>query len=117
MRRARRAGIKHHHLFQRGDLFDPFRHLVAGEGLFAAQGFIREIGAACFFGQIAVSVIVAREPERVLAALRERDQQKKLNLTEGVSPTAPERFREHGGATWFKGKGPQRHEQDPARKT
>ena len=39
----------------------------------------------------------------------------KLNLTEGVSPTAPERFREHGGATWFKGKGPARHELDPAR--
>ncbi|HZU23499.1 MAG TPA: molybdopterin cofactor-binding domain-containing protein, partial [Terriglobales bacterium] len=54
-------------------------------------------------------------PERVLAALRERDQQKKLNLTEGVSPTAPERFREHGGATWFAGKGPARHELDPAR--
>jgi 4-hydroxybenzoyl-CoA reductase subunit alpha len=56
-------------------------------------------------------------PERVLAALRERDQQKKLNLTEGVSPTQPERFREHGGATWFRGKGPARHELDPARTT
>jgi 4-hydroxybenzoyl-CoA reductase subunit alpha len=54
-------------------------------------------------------------PERVLAALRERDNKKKLNLTEGVSPIAPERFREHGGATWFKGKGPARHELDPAR--
>src|SRR5215472_14362094 len=56
-------------------------------------------------------------PERVMAALRERDQQKKLNLTEGVSPTAPERFREHGGATWFRGKGPMRHESDPSRMT
>ena len=54
-------------------------------------------------------------PERVLAALRERDNQKKLNLTEGVSPTAPQGFREHGGATWFKGKGPERHPADPAR--
>jgi len=54
-------------------------------------------------------------PERVLAALRERDNKKRLNLTEGVSPVAPERFREHGGATWFKGKGPARHELDPAR--
>jgi 4-hydroxybenzoyl-CoA reductase subunit alpha len=54
-------------------------------------------------------------PERVLAALRERDQKKKLNLTEGVSPVAPERFREHGGATWFKSKGPPRHKLDPAR--
>ena len=54
-------------------------------------------------------------PERVLAALRERDNQKKLNLTEGVSPTAPQGFREHGGATWFKGKGPERQPADPAR--
>jgi len=53
-------------------------------------------------------------PERVLAALRAQKQAKKLNLTEGVDPTAPVRFREHGGALWFKGKGPQRHPFDPA---
>jgi hypothetical protein len=53
-------------------------------------------------------------PERVLAALRAQKQAKKLNLTEGVDPTAPVRFREHGGALWFKGKGPQRHPLDPA---
>jgi len=56
-------------------------------------------------------------PERVLAAIRTRDAaKKKLDLTEGVDPTAPTRFREHGGALSFKGKGPLRHELDPARR-
>jgi 4-hydroxybenzoyl-CoA reductase subunit alpha len=54
-------------------------------------------------------------PERVLAALRVKKNAKTLNLTEGVDPTAPERFREHGGALCFKGKGPERHALDPAR--
>src|ERR1700730_11857028 len=54
-------------------------------------------------------------PERVLAALRAKRHAKVLNLTEGVDPTAPERFREHGGALCFRGKGPQRHALDPAR--
>ena len=53
-------------------------------------------------------------PERVLAALRAQKNAKKLNLTEGVDPTSPARFREHGGALWFKGKGPRRHPLDPA---
>jgi 4-hydroxybenzoyl-CoA reductase subunit alpha len=53
-------------------------------------------------------------PERVLAALRAQKNAKKLNLTEGVDPTCPAHFREHGGALWFKGKGPQRHPLDPA---
>src|SRR5437870_3848589 len=47
-------------------------------------------------------------PERVLAALRATRNAKTLNLTEGVDPTAPARFREHGGAVWFKGKGAER---------
>jgi 4-hydroxybenzoyl-CoA reductase subunit alpha len=55
-------------------------------------------------------------PERVLAALRATRNAKALNLTEGVDPTAPGRFREHGGALCFKGKGPERHAQDPARR-
>ena len=54
-------------------------------------------------------------PERVLAALRAKKAQKKLDLTEGIDPTAPARFREHGGALWFRGKGPERHPMDPAR--
>ena len=53
-------------------------------------------------------------PERVLAALRAKKNQKPLNLTEGVDPTSPVRFREHGGSLCFKGKGPQRHADDGA---
>ncbi len=55
-------------------------------------------------------------PERVLAAIRAQKGAKKLNLTEGVDPTTPQKFREHGGALWFKGTGPTRHPLDPARK-
>nr|MDP9263012.1 hypothetical protein [Acidobacteriota bacterium] len=55
-------------------------------------------------------------PERVLSALRDQKDQKKLNLTEGVDPTSPTKFREHGGSLWFKGKGPERHANDPARR-
>jgi 4-hydroxybenzoyl-CoA reductase subunit alpha len=55
-------------------------------------------------------------PERVLAALRAKKSAKPLNLTEGVDPTSPTRFREHGGSLWFRGKGPERHPQDPARR-
>jgi len=55
-------------------------------------------------------------PERVLAALRAKRNAKPLNLTEGVDPTAPTKFREHGGELCFKGKGPERHELDPARR-
>ena len=54
-------------------------------------------------------------PERVLAALRAKKNAKSLNLTEGVDPVSPTRFREHGGALCFKGKGPQRHAKDPSR--
>src|SRR5690349_88373 len=54
-------------------------------------------------------------PERVLAALRDKTTHKKIDLTEGVDPTAPTHFREHGGALWFRGKGPERHPLDPAR--
>jgi 4-hydroxybenzoyl-CoA reductase subunit alpha len=56
-------------------------------------------------------------PERVLAALRkENSEVKALELTRGADPSEPEGFREHGGSTWYKGKGPTRHELDPARK-
>ncbi len=53
-------------------------------------------------------------PERVLAALRAKKKEKALNLTEGVDPTSPKRFREHGGSLCFKGRGPARHALDPA---
>jgi 4-hydroxybenzoyl-CoA reductase subunit alpha len=52
-------------------------------------------------------------PERVLSALRAKKNAKALNLTEGIDPTAPAHFREHGGSLWFKGKGPARHAVDP----
>src|SRR3954463_9539095 len=54
-------------------------------------------------------------PERVLAAIRAKKNAKSLNLTEGIDPTAPARFREHGGSLWFRGKGPERHPLDPSR--
>jgi 4-hydroxybenzoyl-CoA reductase subunit alpha len=54
-------------------------------------------------------------PERVLAALRAKKNAKALNLTEGIDPTSPTRFREHGGSLCFKGKGPERHALDPSR--
>jgi 4-hydroxybenzoyl-CoA reductase subunit alpha len=56
-------------------------------------------------------------PERVLAALRAKKNAKAMNLTEGVDPTSPTHFREHGGSLWFKGKGPERHPLDPSRHT
>jgi 4-hydroxybenzoyl-CoA reductase subunit alpha len=56
-------------------------------------------------------------PERVLAALRAKNQAKSLNLTEGVDPTSPAKFREHGGSLCFKGKGPDRHPADPSRQS
>lgn len=55
-------------------------------------------------------------PERVLAALRAKRNVKALNLTEGVDPTSPTHFREHGGSLCFKGKGPERHALDPSRR-
>ncbi len=55
-------------------------------------------------------------PERVLAALRAKKNAKPINLTEGIDPTNPAGFREHGGSLWFKGKGPERHPLDPSRR-
>src|SRR5438552_3740139 len=55
-------------------------------------------------------------PERVLAALRDKRSQKKIDMTEGIDPTSPARFREHGGSLWFRGKGPTRHPLDPSRR-
>src|SRR5437868_5548788 len=55
-------------------------------------------------------------PERVLAAIRAKKGQKKIEMTNRVDPTAPHKLREHGGSLWYKGRGPQRHADDPARK-
>jgi hypothetical protein len=54
-------------------------------------------------------------PERVLSALRAMKNAKYVNLTEGIDPTSPAKFREHGGSLWFRGKGPERHPLDPSR--
>jgi CO/xanthine dehydrogenase Mo-binding subunit len=56
-------------------------------------------------------------PERVLAALRQKNQEPRaLEITRGADPSAPKTFREHGGALWYKGKGPDRHEEDASRR-
>ena len=55
-------------------------------------------------------------PERVLAALRAKKNLKKIEMTGSVDPTQPAKLREHGGATWYRGKGPARHPHDPARR-
>ena len=93
----------------------PFGAKEASEGSLAAT--IPAIGNA-IYDAVGIRLREAPfTPERVLAALRaQKPGEKKLDLTEGVDPTAPERFREHGGALWFKGKGPARHELDPARR-
>ena len=91
----------------------PFGAKEASEGSLAAT--IPAIANAIYD---AVGVRLRESPftpERVLAALRDKRKEKKLNLTEGVDPVHPKKFREHGGSTWFKGKGPARHELDPAR--
>jgi hypothetical protein len=54
-------------------------------------------------------------PDRVLAALKARDNAKKQDIARGDDPVNPNQFREHGGSLWFKGLGPMRHPADPAR--
>jgi 4-hydroxybenzoyl-CoA reductase subunit alpha len=57
-------------------------------------------------------------PERVLAAIKAKHSEKKaLEITRGSDPSLPTTFREHGGSLWFKGKGPQRHADDPSRRS
>jgi hypothetical protein len=56
-------------------------------------------------------------PERVLAAIKAKHSDKKpLEMSRGDDPVTPTMFREHGGSLWFKGKGPQRHADDPSRR-
>ncbi len=87
----------------------PFGAKEAGEGSLAAT--IPAISNA-IYDAVGVRLREAPfTPERVLAALRtQRSGAKKLDLTEGVDPTAPKKLREHGGALRFKGKGPTRLE-------
>jgi len=86
----------------------PFGAKECSEGALAAT--IPAIGNAIYD---AVGIRLHESPftpERVLAALRAKKNAKALNLTEGVDPTNPDRFREHGGTVTFKGKGAPRVE-------
>jgi 4-hydroxybenzoyl-CoA reductase subunit alpha len=91
----------------------PFGAKEAGEGSLAAT--IPAISNAIYH---AVGVRLREAPftpERVLSALRAKKGLKRIEMTESVDPTAPVKFREHGGSLWFRGKGPDRHPLDPAR--
>ena len=86
----------------------PFGAKECSEGALAAT--IPAISNA-IYGAVGIQLHESPfTPERVLAGLRGKRNAKQLNLTEGVDPTAPKKFREHGGSLWFKGKGAQRHE-------
>jgi 4-hydroxybenzoyl-CoA reductase subunit alpha len=92
----------------------PFGAKEASEGSLAAA--IPAVANAIYD---AVGVRLRECPftaERVLAAIRAKNNQKKINMTNDVDPTNPHTLREHGGSLWFKGKGPARHEDDPARR-
>jgi 4-hydroxybenzoyl-CoA reductase subunit alpha len=91
----------------------PFGAKEAGEGSLAAT--IPAISNA-IYDAVGIRLREAPfSPERVLAALRTKRGAKKVEMTEGVDPTEPATFREHGGALWYRGKGPERHVEDPAR--
>ncbi|MGC2110785.1 MAG: molybdopterin cofactor-binding domain-containing protein [Candidatus Korobacteraceae bacterium] len=91
----------------------PFGAKEAGEGSLAAT--IPAISNA-IYDAVGVRLREAPfTPERVLAALRAKKGLKRIEMTESVDPTAPQKFREHGGSLWFRGKGPKRHPLDPAR--
>jgi 4-hydroxybenzoyl-CoA reductase subunit alpha len=92
----------------------PFGAKEASEGSLAAA--IPAIANAIYD---AVGVRMRESPftpERVLSAIRAKNGLKKIEMTNRVDPTAPHKLREHGGSLWFKGKGPKRHDDDPARK-
>jgi 4-hydroxybenzoyl-CoA reductase subunit alpha len=90
----------------------PFGAKEAGEGSLAAT--IPAIANAIYDAVGTRLREAPFTPERITSAIRAQKGAKKLNLTEGVDPTAPARLREHGGSLWFKGKGPKRHALDPA---
>jgi len=91
----------------------PFGAKEAGEGSLAAT--IPAISNA-IFNAVGIRLREAPfTPERVLAALRAKRGAKKVEMTEGVDPTEPKTFREHGGSLWYRGRGPERHPEDAAR--
>jgi 4-hydroxybenzoyl-CoA reductase alpha subunit len=91
----------------------PFGAKEASEGSLAAC--IPAISNA-IFDAIGIRLREAPfTPDRVLAAIKARDNVKKQDLAGGDDPVHPVTFREHGGSLWFKGRGPERHPADPAR--
>jgi 4-hydroxybenzoyl-CoA reductase subunit alpha len=92
----------------------PFGAKEAGEGSLAAT--IPAISNAIYDAVGIRLREVPFTPERVLAALRAKRGARKIEMTEGIDPTQPATFREHGGSLWFRGKGPDRHPDDPARR-
>ena len=91
----------------------PFGAKEAGEGSLAAT--IPAISNA-IYDAVGIRLREAPfSPERVLAALRAKKGLKRIAMTQGVDPTRPTTFREQGGALWYRGKGPERHAEDPAR--
>jgi len=93
----------------------PFGAKEAGEGSLAAT--IPAISNA-IYDAVGVRLREAPfTPERILAALRAKKGMKRIEMTESVDPTAPTKFREHGGSLWFRGKGPMRHSLDPSRQS
>jgi 4-hydroxybenzoyl-CoA reductase subunit alpha len=84
-------------IVESNDLEGPFGAKEAGEGSLAAT--IPAISNA-IFDAVGIRLHEAPfTPERVLTALRAQKGSKRLDLTEGVDPESPMRFREHGGAT------------------
>ena len=92
----------------------PFGAKEAGEGSLAAT--IPAISNAIYDAVGIRLREVPFSPERVLAALRAKRGARKIEMTEGIDPTQPATFREHGGSLWFRGQGPDRHPDDPARR-
>jgi 4-hydroxybenzoyl-CoA reductase subunit alpha len=87
----------------------PFGAKEASEGSLAAT--IPAIANA-IYDAVGVRLFEAPfTPERVLAALRAKKSPLKAS-----GDSTPATLREHGGSLWFKGKGPQRHADDPSRR-
>ncbi len=80
----------------------PFGAKEAGEGSLAAT--IPAISNAIYDAVGIRLHEVPFSPERVLAALRAQKSKSWMELTGGVDPMAPTRFREHGAATAAGGK-------------
>jgi len=91
----------------------PFGAKEASEGSLAAC--IPAISNAIFD---AIGVRLRESPftpDRVLAAIKARNDPQNAGIRGTNDTLKPSQFREHGGSLWFKGRGPMRHPADPAR--